>query len=310
MKVLVTGGAGFIGSHLCKRLVEEGHQVVAIDNLSNGSLENLKCLEVNPQFTFYEFDVNNAMRLRGVFDKFSFDMVFHLAANADVSRGEESPAVDFENTLQSTLSVLEMMRVYKIKKFFYASSSTVYGNADERLQEHRSIMEPISHYGAAKLASEAFVSSYSHLHDFQVWIARFCNAVGPDMGHGVIPDLIRKLKTKPESLEVFGDGTQTKPFIWIDDLVDGVMTLIEKTDALYNTYLVGVDSNVTVNEIAQIVMDEMGVHVPIHYGGRYSGWKGDVKKYQYDVSRLRLLGWTPKYTAEEAVKKAIRENLK
>lgn len=290
--------------------MKEGHHVVVIDNLSNGSLENLKGLKENLQFTFYEFDVNNAMRLRGVFDKYSFDMVFHLAANADVSRGEESPTVDFEYTLQSTLSVLEMMRVYKIKKFFYASSSTVYGNADERLQEHRSIMEPISHYGAAKLASEAFVSSYSHLHDFQVWIARFCNAVGPDMDHGVIPDLIRKLKTKPESLEVFGDGTQTKPFIWIDDLVDGVMTLIEKTDALYNTYLVGVDSNVTVNEIAQIVMDEVGVHVPIHYGGRYSGWKGDVKKYQYDVSRLRLLGWTPKYTAEEAVRKAIRENLK
>ena len=310
MIVLVTGGAGFIGSHLCKRLVKEGHHVVAIDNLSNGSLENLKGLEENPQFTFYEFDVNNAMRLRGVFDKYSFDMVFHLAANADVSRGEESPAVDFENTLQSTLSVLEMMRVYKIKKFFYASSSTVYGNADERLQEHRSIMEPISHYGAAKLASEAFVSSYSHLHDFQVWIARFSNAVGPNMDHGVIPDLIKKLKTKPASLEVFGDGTQTKPYIWIDDLVEGVMTLLEKTNEQYNTYLVGVDSNVTVDQIAQIVMDEVDVHVPIHYGGRYSGWKGDVKKYQYDVSRLRLLGWTPKYTAEEAVRRAIRENLK
>lgn len=309
MKVLVTGGAGFIGSHLSKRLVKEGHRVVAIDNLSNGSLENLKGLERKPQFTFYEFDVNNSMRLRGVFDKYSFDMVFHLAANADVSRGEESPAVDFENTLQSTLSILEMMRVYEIKKFFYASSSTVYGNADERLQEHRSIMEPISHYGAAKLASEAFVSSYSHLHDFQVWIARFCNAVGPNMEHGVIHDLIKKLKAKPSSLEVFGDGTQTKPYIWIDDLVEGVMTLLEKTNEQYNTYLVGVDSNVTVDQIAQIVMDEVGVHVPIHYGGRYSGWKGDVRKYSYDVSQLRLMGWTPKYTAEQAVRKAVQMNM-
>lgn len=310
MRALVTGGAGFIGSHICKRLVKEGNVVVAVDNLSNGSLDNLKELDGSPLFSFYQLDVNNTIKLRGIFDKQPFDMVFHLAANADVSRGEESPVVDFENTLQTTLNVLEMMRIYEIKKFFFASSSTVYGNAEDRLQEFRSIMRPISHYGAAKLASEAFVSSYSHLHDFQVWIARFCNAVGPNMDHGVIPDLIKKLKTKPESLEVFGDGTQTKPFIWIDDLVDGVMTLIEKTDAPYNTYLVGVDSNVTVNEIAQIVMDEVGVHVPIHYGGRYSGWKGDVKKYQYDVSRLRLLGWTPKYTAEEAVRKAIRENLK
>lgn len=310
MKALVTGGAGFIGSHLCKRLVKEGHQVVAIDNLSNGSLENLKGLEENPQFTFYEFDVNNTIKLRAVFDKHPFDMVFHLAANADVNKGEESAIIDIENTLQTTLSVLEMMRIYEIKKFFFASSSTVYGNAEERLQEHRSIMRPISHYGAAKLASEAFVSSYSSLHDFQVWIARFCNAVGPNMAHGVIPDLIKRLKSHPETLEVYGDGTQTKPYIWIDDLVEGVMTIFEKTNEPYNTYLVGVDSNVTVDQIAQIVMDEVGVHVPIHYGGRYSGWKGDVRKYQYDVSRLRLMGWTPQYTAEEAVRKAIRENLK
>lgn len=236
-------------------------------------------------------------------------MVFHFAANADVSKGEENTVIDVSDTLQTTLSVLEMMRVYEIKKFFFASSSTVYGNAEERLQEHRSIMRPISHYGAAKLASAAFISSFSHLHDFQVWIARFCNAVGPNMRHGVIHDLIKKLQAHPESLEVFGDGTQLKPDIYIDDLVEGVMTLLEKTNEDYNAYLVGVDSSLTVNQIAQIVMNEVGVHVPIHYGGRYSGWKGDVRKYQYDVSRLRLMGWTPKYTAEEAVRKAIRENL-
>ena len=308
MNILVTGGSGFIGSHLCKRLIKEGHQIVVIDNLSNGSKENLNGIYDNPQFTFYEFDVNNTIKLRGVFDKYPFDMVFHLAANADVSKGEESPQIDFENTLQTTLSVLEMMRVYEIKKFFFASSSTVYGNAEERLQEHRSIMQPISHYGAAKLASEAFVSSFSRLHHFQVWIARFCNAVGPNMTHGVIPDLIKKIIKHPSELNVYGDGTQTKPYIWIDDLVEGVMTLLEKANDDYNTYLVGVDSNVTVDQIAQIVMDEIGVHIPIHYGGEYSGWKGDVRKYSYDVTRLRMLGWTPKYTSEEAVRKAVQMN--
>lgn len=253
--------------------------------------------------------MNNTIKLRAVFDKHPFDMVFHLAANADVNKGEESAVIDIENTLQTTLSVLEMMRIYEIKKFFFASSSTVYGNAEDRLQEHRSIMRPISHYGAAKLASEAFVSSYSSLHDFQVWIARFCNAVGPNMAHGVIPDLIKRLKSHPETLEVYGDGTQTKPHIWIDDLVEGVMTILEKTNEPYNTYLVGVDSNVTVDQIAQIVMDEVGVHVPIHYGGRYSGWKGDVRQYRYDVSQLRLMGWTPKYSAEQAVRKAVQVNM-
>ena len=308
MKALVTGGAGFIGSHICKRLVKDGNQVVAIDNLSNGSMENLKELEGNSQFTFYKFDINNTIKLRGVFDQYPFDMVFHFAANADVSKGEENTVIDVSDTLQTTLSVLEMMRVYEIKKFFFASSSTVYGNAEERLQEHRSIMRPISHYGAAKLASEAFISSFSHLHDFQVWIARFCNAVGPNMAHGVIHDLIKKLQAHPDSLEVFGDGTQLKPYIYIDDLVEGVMTLLEKTNEDYNAYLVGVDSSLTVDQIVQIVMDEVGVHLPIHYGGRYSGWKGDVRKYQYDVSRLRLMGWKPHYTAEEAVRKAVRLN--
>ena len=309
MKVLVTGGAGFIGSHLAKRLLDDGNEVVVIDNLSNGSRENLTSMEGNVNFTFYEFDVNNTIKLKNVFDNHPFDMVFHLAANADVSRGEESTQVDFENTLQTTLNVLEMMRIYEIKKFFFASSSTVYGNAEERLQEHRSIMRPISHYGAAKMASEAFISSYSHLHDFQVWIARFSNAVGPNMLHGVIPDLIKKLRVHPDFLEVYGDGTQLKPYIYIDDLVEAVMTMLEKTDEHYNAYLVGVDSALTVDQIVALVMDEMDIHAPVQYGGRYTGWKGDVRKYQYDVSRLRLMGWTPKYNAEQAVRKAIRENM-
>lgn len=308
MNVLVTGGAGFIGSHLCKRLVKEGHSVVAIDNLSNGCIQNLNGLEDTPQFTFYEFDINNTMKLRRAFDKHPFDMVFHLAANADTAKGEESPHEDIENTLFTTLNVLEMMRIYEIKKFFFASSSTVYGNADERLQEHRSIMRPISHYGAAKLASEAFVSSFSSLHNFQVWIARFCNAVGPNMTVGVIPDLIKKIKQHPKELEVYGDGTQSKPFIWIDDLVEGVMCLLENTNEPYNAYLVGVDSNCTVERIAQIVMEEVGVQVPIKYMGDYKGCKGDVHKYSYDVTRLRMFGWVPKYTAEEAIRKSIQSN--
>lgn len=309
MNVLVTGGAGFIGSHLCKRLVKDGHHVVAIDNLSNGVVSNLKEIEDIPEFCFYEFDVNNAIHLRSVFEKHRFDMVFHLAANADVAKGEENPHEDIENTLLTTLSVLEMMRTYNIKKFFFASSSTVYGNSEERLQEGRSIMRPISHYGAAKLASEAFVSSFCNLHDFQVWIARFCNAVGPNMTHGVIPDLIRRLRLRPVQLEVYGDGNQTKPYIYIDDLVEGVMCLLDKTNEPYNAYLVGVDSNVTVKQIANAVMDELNIHVPINYDGEYSGWKGDVRKYSYDVTRLRMFGWTPAYTAEEAIKKAVRQNI-
>lgn len=308
MNILVTGGAGFIGSHLCKRLVKEGHRVVAVDNLSNGSLENLIELDNDPLFTCYSLDVNNSIMLRGVFENHPFDMVFHMAANADVVKGEENPREDVENTLLTTINVLEMMRLFEVKKFFLASSSTVYGNSDERIQEHRSIMKPISHYGAAKLASEAFVSSFCNLHGFQVWIARFCNAVGPNMTHGVIPDLIRKLKQHPAELEVYGDGTQSKPYIFIDDLLDGVMCLLNKTNERYNAYLVGVDSNMTVKQIAYAIMDQLNIYVPINYEVEYSGWKGDVSKYSYDITNLRMLGWTPKYTAEEAIRKAIRLN--
>ena len=309
MNVLVTGGAGFIGSHLCKRLVEEGHQVVAIDNLSNGSKENLKELEENPQFTLYEFDVNNTFKLRSVFGAHPFDIVFHLAANADVVKGEENPMEDVHNTLLTTINVLEMMRIFGVKKFFLASSSTVYGNVEDRIQERCTVMRPISHYGAAKLASEAFVSSFCNLHGFQVWIARFCNAVGPNMTHGVIPDLIRKLNKHPSRLEVYGDGTQTKPYIYIDDLLDGVMCLIDKANDRYNAYLVGTDSNMTVEQIAKLVMEERNISTPIEFEKEYIGWKGDVSEYRYDVTRLRMFGWTPNYSAEEAIRKAVKENI-
>lgn len=309
MNVLVTGGAGYIGSHISRRLVKDGHSVVIIDNLSNSNKESLSAIFDSPLFSFYEFDVNNTFKLRGVFDRHPFDMVFHFAGNADTRKGEENPYADIENTLQTTLNILEMMRIYDVKKFFFASSSNVYGNAEERLQESRSIMRPISHYGAGKLASEAFISSFSSLHNFQVWIARFSNTVGPEMYRGVIPDLIRKVKMHPDQLEVYGDGTQCKPYIWIDDLVEGVMCILTNAKEDYNAYLVGVDSNVTVERIAQIVMDELDVHVPISYKEEYGGNKGDVNKYSYDVTRLRMFGWVPKYTAEEAIRKAVRMNM-
>ena len=309
MNILVTGGAGYIGSHICKRLVKDGHNVVVIDNLSNSSKEALSELFDSSLFTFYEFDVNNTFKLRGVFDRHPFDMVFHFAGNSDSRKGEENPYADIENTLQTTLNILEMMRTYDVKKFFFASSSNVYGNAEQRLQESRSIMRPISHYGAGKLASEAFISSFSSLHNFQVWIARFSNTVGTEMYRGVIPDLIRKVKMHPDQLEVYGDGTQCKPYIWIDDLVEGVMCILKNANEDYNAYLVGVDSNVTVERIAQIVMEELNIHVPIKYNKEYGGNKGDVNKYSYDVTRLRMFGWVPKYTAEEAIRKAVQENM-
>ena len=309
MNVLVTGGAGFIGSHLCKRLIENGNTVVVIDNLSNGSEKNLKGIIDNPQLILCKFDINNKQELSGVFGKYSFDMVFHLAANADVYKGADNYHLDYANTLQSTLSVLEIMHQYGVKRLFFASSSTIYGNPIDRINEHSPSLRPISHYGAAKLASEAFISSFNSLYGIEVMTARFCNTVGPNMTHGVIPDLIRKLKSHPTELIVYGDGKQTKPYIYIDDLLDGISRIIENSDQPYNDYLVGVDSSLTVTRIAQIVMNEMGTQIPIKYRNLNTCLNGDQCYYQYDVTKLRMLGWTPKYTAEEAIRKAVIDNL-
>lgn len=308
MQVLVTGGAGFIGSHLCKRLLEEGHEVVAIDNLSNGTKKNIEALIRNPHFEFVKMDVNDIENLRSLFETRPFEMVFHLAANAEVYKGIDDSKLDLENTFHTTLNILEMMRSFDVKKLFFASSSTVYGNAEEPIREDSPSLRPISHYGAAKLASEAFVSSYSNLYGIQTWVARFCNVVGPNMTHGVIPDFIKKLKSNPKELSVYGDGNQTKPYIYIDDLLDGIMCILKKATEQYSAYLVGVDSTVTVAQIAHIVEEELGIHIPIVPMKEHSGLKCDVSSYRYDVSRLCQLGWKPRYSAEKAVNKAVQFN--
>lgn len=307
MNVLVTGGAGFVGSHLCKRLLGEGHEVVAIDNLSNGTERNIESFHDNPHFDFIKMDVNDTVRLKDVFETHRFEMVFHLAANADVYKGIDDASLDVNNTFMTTLNILETMHAFGVKQLFFASSSTVYGRQDKPIREDSPSLKPISHYAAAKLASEAFVCSYSSLYDIQTWIARFCNVVGPNMTHGVIPDLIKKLNPAPRELKVYGDGSQTKPYIYIDDLLDGVMCMLRNTGESYNDYLIGVDSYISVAEIARIVMIESGVDVPISYVHDIARERGDVSDYHYDVTKLKKMGWTPRFSAKEAVIKTVRD---
>ena len=307
MKVLVTGGAGFIGSHLCKRLLDEGHDVVAIDNLSNGTEYNIECLQGDSHFEFIKMEINDTEELRVVFETHPFEMVFHLAANADVYKGLDDSNLDVKNTFLTTLHILEMMHSFGVRKLFFASSSTVYGRSEELIREDSPSLRPVSHYGAAKLASEAFVSSYNNLYGIQTWVARFCNVVGPNMTHGVIPDFIKKLKSNPEKLIVYGDGKQTKPYIYIDDLLDGVMCMLRNARESYNDYLIGVDSDVSVEEIARIAMLETGINVPISYELDAVRGKGDVCDYHYDVNKIERLGWNPHFSAKEAVVQALRD---
>lgn len=307
MQVLVTGGAGFVGSHLCKRLLDEGHDVVAIDNLSNGTEYNIECLQSDSHFEFIKIDINDTDELRAVFETHPFEMVFHLAANADVYKGLDDSNLDVKNTFLTTLNILEMMHSYGVKKFFFASSSTVYGRSEEPIREVSPSLRPVSHYGAAKLASEAFVSSYNNLYGIQTWVARFCNVVGPNMTHGVILDFIKKLKSNPEELIVYGDGRQTKPYIYIDDLLDGVMCMLRNAGESYNDYLIGVESYISVAEIARIAMMESGLNVPISYEHDVVRGRGDVRDYHYDVNKLKTLGWHPHFSAKEAVMQTMRD---
>ena len=309
MNVLVTGGAGFIGSNLCRRFINVGHRIVVVDNMSNGSKNNLKEVLNESNFELFEFDINDIEKLKRVFEEHSFDIVIHLAANSDVYKGSEDYHIDYKNTFYTTLNILEMMHNYGINKLFFASSSTVYGKAETRIKENSPSLRPISHYGAAKLASEAFISSFNSLYGIQVVIARFCNVVGPNMTHGVIPDLIKKLKSNPKELLVLGDGNQTKPYIYIDDLINGICVALEHSNKSYNDYLIGVDSSLTVAEITRIIMSELKIHIPIKYADTISVLSGDVCHYQYDVTKLRMLGWKPKYTAREAIIKAAKDNI-
>ncbi|MCS3275526.1 NAD-dependent epimerase/dehydratase family protein [Bacteroides fragilis] len=194
MKILVTGGAGFIGSHLCDLLVCNDNQVVALDNLSRGRKENIMHLVDDGHFSFIQEDLLNRSSLRQIFIQEDFDMVYHLAANSDIQKGSQDPTVDYDLTFNTTFNVLQCMKEFKVKKFFFASTSAIYGETSDWLKENYGPLLPVSNYGAAKLASEAFISAFSSMYNIQTWIARFPNVVGERFTHGVIYDFIHKLQ--------------------------------------------------------------------------------------------------------------------
>lgn len=301
MNILVTGGAGFIGSHLCDRLCDEGHNVTVIDDLSLGRMENLSEVIIEPNFTFKKGSVLDAHFMHTIFNNGNFDMVYHLAANSDIQKGSKDSDVDFMLTFQSTYNVLCCMEEYDIKKLFFASTSAIFGETEGRISENYSPLQPISNYGAAKLASEAFISSFSATHNIQTWIARFPNVIGERATHGVVFDFINRLKADPTRLKILGDGNQTKPYIYVKDLVDGIQFIINNSNERYNVYHLGSDTYANVNTIASVISLEMGVSPIREYTGGNIGWVGDVSKFAYDLTKVNKLGWSPQYSSIQAV---------
>jgi len=311
MKILITGGAGFIGSHLADLLLSKNYQAVAIDNLSLGRIENIKHLRGNKRFKFIKEDLLNFSKLERIFKNISFDAVFHLAANSDIQNSAKDPKIDLDNTFMTTWNVLECCRLFDVNKFVFASSSAIYGNVDKKLTEDLGPLFPISYYGASKLSSEAFISAYSYMNNIQTWILRFPNVVGERATHGVIYDFIKKLKNNPNKLEILGNGEQRKPYIYVKDLIEAVFFVCQKTKGRLNYFNIGGEGRTAVKEIAKIICEEMKLgNVEFRYTGGESGWKGDVPYFEYDLSKIHKLGWRARYSSTEAVRIAVKRSLK
>jgi UDP-glucose 4-epimerase len=310
MRVLVTGGAGFIGSHLCDRLIERGDLVWCVDNLYLGQRRNIAHLEGSRAFVFVDLDVLDASALDALCRDARFDWVFHLAANSDIAGGTADTRLDFRLNELTTVNVLEAMQTHRIKRLFFASTSAVFGEADSVLRENFGPMQPISFYGASKLAAEGYASVYANTFGLSCLILRFPNVVGERATHGVIYDLLHKLEVDQRTLTVLGDGNQSKPYLYVGDLVDAILTTWDKSTSQFAVYHCAGIGETSVREIAEIVVAAAGrSDTRIVYTGGERGWLGDVPRFRYDISRLQALGWEPQRHSTEAVRYAVERIL-
>ena len=312
MNVLVAGGAGFIGSHLLDALLLEGHKVICVDNFFIGTKNNIEHLKENKNFKFYETNICDFDAMNKIFSEENIDYVFHLAANSDIQASAQNPSIEYENTYTTTFILLECMRNYNVKKLFFASTSAVYGEKmGISVSEDSSNLMPISYYGGCKLGSEALISSYAYMNDMRVLIFRFPNVIGPRLTHGVIFDFVKRLKEDPTHLKILGDGTQSKPYIYVSDLISAIIKFKDIKVPGVNIYNVGVENQTSVTKIADIICEQMNlVGIPYEYTGGYGGWKGDVPKFQYDLTKIHNAGWYATYNSDEAVIETVKEVLK
>ncbi|MCI6408499.1 MAG: NAD-dependent epimerase/dehydratase family protein [Lachnospiraceae bacterium] len=308
MNILVAGGAGFIGSHLCDALLSKNNTVIVADKLIMGS-KNIEHLSQNTNFKFYEMELANQDNVDKLFKDNKIDIVYHRAANSDIQKSANDTSIDFNDTLLTTRVLLESMRKNNVKNIFFASTSAVYGEMpDIVLNEETGGLKPVSYYGGAKLASEALISSYVSMCDMNAVIFRFPNVIGPRLTHGVVYDFVKKLRNNPKELEILGDGTQCKPYIYVTDLVNAIVKLTEQFEPGVDVFNISVLSEGTsVTHIAEIVVDVLGLSdVEFKYTGGDRGWKGDVPRFKYDISKVLATGWKPEYTSDEAVRKAAQ----
>jgi UDP-glucose 4-epimerase len=305
---VVTGGAGFIGSHLVDTLVAQGNEVLVIDSLCAGRRDTIARHIDSCKARFLKEDLLGS----GWQDAISgADRLFHLAADPDVRQSAANPDPTLQNNVIATYRVLEAMRLHEVPEIVFTSTSTVYGEA--RIiptPEDYTPLEPISVYGASKLACEALISAYCHSFGMKAWNFRFANIVGERSGHGVITDFIRKLRANPAELEILGDGKQAKSYLEVHECIAAMLYATGKARGTVNTFNIGSEDWIDVKTIAEIVLEEMHLTgTQLRFSGGERGWVGDVPRMQLSLERIKALRWKPQLGSKESVRLAVRDLL-
>jgi UDP-glucose 4-epimerase len=309
LNIMVVGGAGFIGSRVTQRLLTENRadRVVVFDNFSSGTEEHLHQVRHDSRLEVVKDDVKNLDALTAAMQ--GCVQVWHFASNPDIAKAMSDPMVDFWEGTYLTQNVVEAMRRSGAQELIYASGSGVYGEVGlTPAGENFSPLRPISTYGASKLAGEMLICSYCYMFGLQARAYRFANVVGPKQTHGVGFDFIRRLKSDPSHLRILGDGTQSKSYIYVDDVIDAILHTATSAQKPFDVYNVATGDYITVREIADLAVELSGLQtsrVQYEFSGGDRGWKGDVPVVRFDLTKIEAIGWKPKYTSRSALAQSM-----
>jgi UDP-glucose 4-epimerase len=313
LTMAIVGGAGFIGSHYTRDALRKypNAKVLIIDNFSSGTQNHIRDLADDERVTVCPIDLKDLDKLTETLS--GVDLVVHFAANPDIAAAATRPDIDFWNGTFLTQNLLEAMRINQVKYLLYTSGSGVYGEADVEFGEDYGPCMPISTYGASKIACEALISSYCHMFGLKARAFRFANVVGPAQTHGVVYDFLRKLKKNPEALHVLGNGSQTKAYIHVQDVILAMNMVLNdmliKSGDRFDIFNVATDDYISVSEIAGIVIDQVSPDAAIEFGSSDRGWLGDVPKVKFNTQKIKNLGWRSSMNTANAIKSSLKAML-